>query len=570
MLLDWVGTARFLMLLVCLLLMGCKQVILPGSYEGILEAAENASKSFTEVVDIGVVKGPHRRTQVNIYDKTGNKILYLEFVKTLTGKVKVKFPKLREKSFLLTKQSKKFNEEETCFSDNSEFNLTACFDKTDFHVDFVQDGSKLSYHLRGGQFKSSQPIQYEDSLDYTQDELIQLALKSDFNSKIELQRLIQARDRVTEAYLNLVPHVRFSTIMAVPNFLMTKNPFAIVGEIGNLAPFLLPNRIFKVKEASLKAKAQEAGFHLMEKNSAVQIEGMIYTLKSQEEIVKIYGNAEKRAEDILQKVLVLEDQKRIKEGTADTLKTLVRNLENSRNDVKRGVRTSRVSLSQSLGLLNPDAVGNVSLDRESVYMNEAQPLDVDRVVDAAVERSLELNQLKYLIKYAKTERAELFFIWMDPLGNFQMSLGLNMIPQCKIAKSEIKILEDRYWQTKKQIIDKATSMVLQYNSMKDEYDRAHEFLRLQEGRLDRVLKEVLAADLNDSNGQLVKMNANHVQMIFQDYVSSAILLDSYLTTFRIARSQIERLTYITGQSQLIRIFEPTRLQGNNQESKNPI
>jgi hypothetical protein len=526
----------------CFALVGCKLNIQPGHYQGTW-----SSQNQVQVVDIEVVKESKKKGSLGrITGLNGEVLIDLYLAKKKRNHIQLTIPRYDHQVLDLLKRDEPKDplKNQECYAASFPVIAELCWDNHDFQLTLRSDDPSRSFTLSAGTFLQSETKPWEPERDFTLSEMIKLLSSQNSDIKIELERLYRARQTAAFSYLNLLPHVRFSTGTAIASLAVLMSPFGMVNEAGNLTPFLLPDRWIQAVGSHWAVLAQREGFRAGRANVIFQLEGLVYTLLSQERIELLYDQLIQDAELILSQVELLENQNRIQKGSSDTIRTLLFQLYFQRKPVISSLRESKASLSEILGIRNPHGIRNITLDHEYHPQDSVQRLNEQKFKDAVLYRAPELLQMKHLITYSKIESAQLFFLWFDPATIPSMTLGFNLIPQYANARSNVRELEIKNKLIETQLTNKSVLIVGKYNSILKDFDKLESFIELEDRRLQEVKDTLLLALSPDSKTQFQNYKALEMKEIIQDALSAKILLESCLTAFQIARSQLNRLLLI--------------------------
>jgi hypothetical protein len=384
--------------------------------------------------------------------------------------------------------------------------------------------------LWGRPFASPESVPLEAPQSFTLAEARQRAWDRSFDSRLEFEHLLQASQSARAAYLNLLPHL--SLIAIASN--LPPSASGLASSIGDLAPFLLPNRWIQARRASLEARVQEDAWILMRADLALQIEGLSYGWARDQEARDLYQSTLTRLLDIQAHVRQLEDQHRASDGATDHLESLVNTLRLDLGAMTPLLQADRAALSQALGFVNPEAVTAVALDPAEAPIAEAAPLDAAALVDRTLARAYELRQVDTMLDVARTQKKELLFNWMDPYGDYRAQLGFELGAQLRVARSRIHEVEISREQLRSFLIKKLYEAVEEHNHTLVAYPLAAEALVLHERRLQRILAAVAAG---------AEFEPIAINEVLSGYLASAVRARSLLANYRGARAKIQRLLW---------------------------
>jgi hypothetical protein len=418
----------------------------------------------------------------------------------------------------------KFDAESGCYSGKG-VELCASNPEITFEVSDSKGASILSLVLYASQ---SDVTEAETPQVFSLSQAIARAQKTSFQSKIEFEHVIQARETATAAYLHLVPQLTLSTLANN----LAPGISSLLGAIADLAPFLLPSRWIQAKEATKQSQVEQDSERLMRLDMAAQIEGLFYTYDRDRRSQVVYKTFETRVTAILDTVTKNESAGHLISGSADTVQAAYNDLTHNDGVYEQVLTEDRSALSQSLGFFNPLAVQDAQIDVEPVTVDSAPAADFNTVNQAALARSVEVDQLNELIAEAKLEKKEEFFDWLDPVGNPQLGLGAALPAQLTIAQSQVNELAITLDQTQSGISQEALNAVTDYEQALDNYQDAQSDMILHEHRLSTILQQL-------NSGAAV--DAFDLCSVIADDLGANLALEQARADYRVACAEIDRL-----------------------------
>jgi hypothetical protein len=362
---------------------------------------------------------------------------------------------------------------------------------------------------------------------YSLDGAMDRAFHENFDTRIQFEHVIQARLSARASYLNLLPHLSLSSVLSV----FIPSVTGILGAIGDLAPFLLPTRWYQAREAALMSKSERQSLALMRMDAAAQVEGLAYALDRDRSILEQYSAFLSQAFQVRDSIQKLELANQLPEGSTDHLKAMINSMSLDMSALRLIVTQDRAVLAQAMGFFNPSAVADLTLGSEALPIDQAVPLDTQPTTRQAIARAYELVQMDYLIQISGLQKRELYFNWLDPAGDYRAALGFGLGSLVAVGRSRIHELQIKREQLAAAVAQKIAEAVGEYDQALESYRLAQEGVEIQKVRLARVISQVTP---NSS------LNTMDVAGIFQDSLGSAIRLRTVLTSFRVARSRIDR------------------------------
>jgi hypothetical protein len=524
---------------------GCKLNILPGHYQGTWSSQNQVQAVDIEVVQVSKKKGSHGRvTQAN-----GDVLIDLYFSKKKRDQIQLKIPKLNHLVLDLVKTGRVRDplRNQECYASRFPVVAELCWDDHDFQLDLKSNDPSQAFTLSAGEFFQIETKEQEPEKDFTLSEMVKLLLSQNAEINVELQHLDRVRQNALLSYLDLLPHVRFSTGPAIASVAATMSPFGVINEAGNLTPFLLPDRWIRPWRMKSAKRAQEQGFRVVRANAIFLLESLVYTLLGHERVERLYHRVFKDVEEILSQVEFLEGQKRIKKGSYENLRDLHYQLSVQRSQVIASLQESRASLALILGINNPRGIRSVTVDHEYIPQHSTPVLNEEKLKQAVLLRAPELKQMDHFISNAKVESIELFFLWLDPSSAPNMTLGFNWIPQYSSARSIVRELKVKKREIESQLKMKSTSTVSKYNSILRDFERMETYVEFEERRLQEVKVALLQAVSQKTQDPFQLYSAFEIKEMIQETLLAKSQQESRLNEFQMKRLQINRLLLIEDQ-----------------------
>ena len=520
---------KWILLVLIILLMGCRNKLTPGHYEGSLFwKGYSQSNSQPVGIDISYIQTESKkRTQVEIRNIDGNLVTTIYASVSSFKSIDIEIPAIRSQSFHLEKM--KFEDQERnlkCYSSKkTEWTVQLCFDDMRFQLKVMgQDGSSVMSLLADAFTKEPEFI-LEPSIELSLDQAIQRVLGLNLDARIGFEHVLQAKHAVTAAYLNLIPHLTTNLIWnADPGYI------SVIATLQGLAPFVLPSYWLQAKESQIDLKIKEDAETILRADLASMVEQLAYGFDRDYEIIQTYDQTLATLNQFKNYIKDKEKNGELPSGSAHSLRSIRKRLLSDQKKIQHLLQEERYTVSQALGFHNPEAVTRI-------YVLPLDPslkpkiLVKSEVASLAIRRSFELHQLENLKKIAQLRRIELYFTWMDPTGDPKSGFGFNTIAQLKISKSQMRELELRKEQIEQTIYQNAYRIVDHYNSTLDYMSQ------LDSGSLflDQDLYRTLKASLHEG------FVLEKIDSLIKESVSEQIGFLANVSAYRIAQSKIDRM-----------------------------
>lgn len=511
-----------LLLLQAMFLYGCNQSPYPsGHFEG--EIFEKTNTGISErAIAIDISYPNQGEGTINVATLSGQSLFRLSVENESDGGIRLSLPEPWNSKVELTSDS-------DCYVREEEPPVHFCFTSDRVFLEVLDSQKDPLFTLSGDRLHHDESFQMEVPKAFTLVEAIHTARQKNFNSRLEYQRLIQAKHTAKAAYLNLLPHLSLSTVLSN----LAPCAGSLLSTVGDLAPFLLPNRWLQAREAAQAARAETDAVVLMQEDLGTEVEGLAYALIRDEETIALYNGLLARANEALTKVKDLEQHGQMPEGSADHIEAIVDWMSLDQSSLTLMIQQDRESIAFALGLHNPKAVTDVSLNDEAIPIVDAKPMNPDELTSTAIGEALELSQIDHLVTLASDQKDELYYNWLDPMGDPTKELGFSLGENLVVARSRVNELLIRKEQIKSVIAQKAAQATDEWNQALESYPLIQKTLDLQERRMRRVLSQVQPG---------TSLNTLDIEAVFQDYINSGIRKESLISSFRVARSKIDRLT----------------------------
>jgi hypothetical protein len=483
-----------------------------GHFEGNLIRSVRSKVSRTSV---GIDITRKRNTgHVEVKDSYQQTVLELDASDFSKESFTLSIPALQRQPFYLKKDG-------ACYFESLTFLVDLCFDKEAFSLKITDAEGSPILMLSGNEFAVEAPFEYETPVKMTLKQAVAQALNKNFASRMEFEKLMQAKMTAQSAYLSLLPHANINTFSPW-NVI---NPMGLLSSFGDLAPFILPSRWFQAGTSGSLAKAEQAAWTLMRADLATSVEGLAYLYERDREISKAYQSIVHRLYDL---------GLRVPRSAAQALDQNTAEVRLDSSNFRTVIKTDRYALAQSLGFHNPDAIQDLILGHEETSVENALLLDSQNTADIALRRSFELRQIDSLIRAARFEKTGMWFAWMDPGTAPNLSIGAALIPQFKLEKSKIRELVIRRESVQASIVQRAFEAVATYNNALSNYKLIEKVRQNTEQVLNDVLKKYI--DQHSTN------DAELVSVKISSYLSNYVRSETTLANFRISRAKIDRLT----------------------------
>jgi hypothetical protein len=505
----------FYLISVIFVFQGCDQKIPTGHFEG--NIGRWLGPGFvTEPVGIDILYDHSKKSGVIEIKNQDNEITQIVQISNIKKhKFDIHINGILNKTVHLKKSG-------NCYLGESEYSTSFCMNKKSFLFSVSEKDGRDVFQLSADQFLIEKKVDFEDPKTFTFSEAVKTALNRNFDSRLEFERTIQAKQKVYASYLSLLPRFNFGTAaFNVTNSYSLSVPFVALASIGDFAPFLLPNRWLQAISGDYLGKSQKIALKLMQANLANQIEGLVYLYERDGKLVELSRG-------------VLELLNSFKGTSIDQtgLSHLIQQEEIQLVKTETVLKTDRYVLSQSLGFHNPEAVLDITFNKEAPTIESAEYLESDALARLALNRSFELKQVDYMIKSSRYEKHQLWFSWIDPQTDPTKNLGFALIPLFKLESSKIRELQIQREQLQSVIVSKTYEAVAAYNEALVLYPKVKQLFEVASDGLNHLAQ-------NAQKHEAVELDT--LEKGIEQYVKQYVEFHSVLSSFKISRSKIDRL-----------------------------
>jgi hypothetical protein len=510
---------RSLTSVAALVLLGCNHPSFPeGTFQGnLLQKSDQGTTQELITADVSPMRKGHG--DIVIRDaKTASESNTLQVTLSNNGKVTLTLPGVLQNPVELEKM-------DDCYHSSGEPDVSFCETSTEFSIEVDDQGNPV-FKLSASQFDLQGVYQFETPKSYDLKDAMQIALTKNFGSRIEFERVMEAKSRAKSAYLNLLPHINLSDILSN----LTPNVASVMGVIGDLCPFLLPSRWIAAKDASITSQAEQDAMILMQFDTAAQLEALTYSYTQDKGIVSLYNYLIARAQSARDASWKIESEGTFPKGSTAHLDADIISMKLDLSAYSQLLEQDRAAIAQAMGLNNPAGVTEIIFD-DSTDWSSIKPLDAQELSQIAIDRAFELQQIDELIQIAKNQKKATVFNWLDPYGDPAQDLGFNLSENLAVDADQVNELGIRKQDLEAGIVRNLFSTVEQYNKKAGDYPTALSSVQLSEQRLNTVVGQ-----LTPNSG----LNTLDIEAIFQDYLATGIRKETTLSSLRIAKAEVDR------------------------------
>ena len=376
----------------------------------------------------------------------------------------------------------------------------------------------------------------EKPLIYTVEQLMERAGARSFESLEEFEKVLQAKLTALNAKQNLLPHENINTQLA----LSLGSPQAMVGAIGTLAPFFLPNRWFQAANLDELARAEQNAFQILQATVMYQVQQLALLILRDEAVIESLQENRLSIMAVRDQLITSEQAtgSDFQVGTSDEINIVLQAISRMIYVQEQAVAEQRLALSQATGFINPQAVdGIVPVKVPPVTGPIAGPPEAWE--KTAIERSVQLTQLDHLIEAARLSLDSRYVQWLDPEGDEAGSLGPGYVSYVEIGKSKVRELIVRKAEAESKILKAIDLALTRSVFVFKDYRNAVESSLIDQRRIARLTLNFSTGNLGISTSFIFfNMAAAYEDKVLNDVYQ----IDGLYSQLALA-SELEFLTY---------------------------
>lgn len=319
---------------------------------------------------------------------------------------------------------------------------------------------------------------------YSLEELRSRAIEQSFDSRAEFEHVLQAKLAARSAYMNLAPHFSLNTLLGFINF----SWISIIRSAGDLAPFLLPTRWFRAREAKFQSQADYKGWLVMRADAGNLTEGLTYSILRDRKAIAVLEQARLETIKLRDEIKLREELGLERIDASLILSAVVGTVDNALLILREGTRAEMTAAAQAAGFLNPDAIQEVKMP-ESLSMENAEKVEKNVLMIPVISKSLELQQMDALIAVAQINRRERYFSWMDPSGG-EGALGFGFFDYLRVGRSRVRELQEKRIELQSTLLQKLSNTVGEINLGVELYRLSMNLSDLHKRRIARMNQDL--------------------------------------------------------------------------------
>jgi|GEM_PF-5285897 len=405
----------------------------------------------------------------------------------------------------------------------------------------VTKGEALLFSLELTKVEDSQAPALETPQSYTVDEIVKYSKAHNFKTLIELQKTLQARDSATNAYLNLLPHINTTDILNI----LSNNVLTIAKSIGDLVPFLLPNRWATADQAIHQQALAEDSLRIVAADGTNVVEGLALMVVRDNLIVQRLQGEEDELIQIRNLLKMKEQAGLLQLGSSEDINAILEDVKESLVSLNAVRQVELQNLAHAAGFVNPDAITDVL---PGWKYSISQPLQINHqeATQIALSRSIELHQMDLALKIAEISSIGGIFTFLDPSGDSRGGLGLGLPSYIAAGQDQVQEVKVRKSEMQSLVMGKVANTLVEMQESFDNYSNAVESVATQQHRVDRNKQNLnlgIGFAVNDLAAALTSQIKSQLSVITLEY-------QYYLSV-----SKINRALYFDVYDDLVPVVE---------------
>jgi len=362
---------------------------------------------------------------------------------------------------------------------------------------------------------------------YSLSELRTRAMNHSFETQVEFEHTVQARLTSKAARLNLLPHLSINSVIP----LAVADMSGTLDAVGDIAPFLLPNRWLMAKENGQRSKAEDDTLVIVKSDSGFLVENLTLSILRDQEILQKLKASLIQITAIRDELAFREKLGQFQPGVHDDVTSLIMDLQKTVDALSEGIQEQFASLAQAAGFADSASIAGIT-PLTPAEITPVAPIHEEGNQAVVFDRSYELKQLDHLILATKASKGERWFQWMDPAGDPNGGFGFALPTYINIGSSQIREMQVRREQMEALLTQKLHTIVNEANLSNDLYGVDVQGVVIQKNRVNRMLTNIrmgAAFALSDLISAL------------QDQVKNDLDLTSSQYSFLISLAALNRL-----------------------------
>lgn len=377
----------------------------------------------------------------------------------------------------------------------------------------------------------------------TLENVAQTVSQTNYIVKENAERVYQKKENIKVARANLIPKLNIWNLLKLPAVIA--DPRSIGDIIQDIAPFLIPENWFKLKQSKYELKAQKEQYRALWANEVLTSKLLFTSIVRDDdflELIKEKSVFYNEIMDIAETRSIFNGENlndfSIIKGRFLELKEDIRNMENLiYSETKEFQYLIGVNNQKDIQLIKP----------KLKTLSSSPKIVADKILFKALDASPEMKQYEHLLgALMKIEDQIKFSVFGSStastaggyFSNIPMSngLGFGLIPTLNISKSEGRILKIQLEGSMETIKRQVNVLVNEYNSLIENYDLIKERGELAKNTYESFMAQIAMGGT---------LNPLEFIEIINTLFSSKILALAYEYRFNDVIEKLSRITFST-------------------------
>jgi hypothetical protein len=390
------------------------------------------------------------------------------------------------------------------------------------------------YKLQLSRFNPSDVPPLEQPAAYTLGQLIERAKTKNFDTVIEFQKVLSARDAAVNAHMNLLPHFNTTDVLNVASL----SVLTALKSIGNLVPFLLPTQWARAKEATDQSNAELNAWRTIDADGMNIAEGLALSAARDSLVIDRLMAEEDSVNSVKDLVLAEETSGLLQVGSSDDIAAIANTLQNDVVLLQASLADDLASLSSAAGFVNPQAISSISfgiaLTNFGYDLDHPPTVDLTNWTNLVTARSPELLQMSALLQMAQTAKSVSYFNWLDPAGSAQGDMGFGLPSYIAISKDQVGEIQAEKDKVQAGLISEISDVSTDLTQTIQSYQLACDAVDINDQRVQRLTNNFKLG---------IQVTMSDLVNALQDQEKSDLDLIDYEFGFYGAVSRMNRLLY---------------------------
>ena len=329
-------------------------------------------------------------------------------------------------------------------------------------------------------------------------------------------RVYQAKESIQVSRGNLLPNLNLWKIAAIPF-----EPLMALGEISDIAPFLVPANWFRVQEQKILSLATEEAYRALWANEVMTAKALYFKILLDEAILKHLQEIQRQFETILIIAETREQLGGLRQGAAREIEIQILGLQEDMRYLQVLLTEERTMLSYVMGHDLTEDLNLASIEIPDIKTFE--PLFYSDFEFRSLDSSPEIRQFEHLISVSAFVKKEVLFSFLGSSmmsrgvegGVFDMlplqqGLGFGTMPSLRIVKAQKEILKTQKRGIEETVRRQLKILIHNYNIDLENYDNLQKRVALTQKAIDQLF-ERLSLGAEVAMNELVDASRDHIE-----------------------------------------------------------